>query len=150
MEESKYQLKIISVSEVPGSTALNRSILRRMGQQPVTVDMSVKMVSDISRNIISLIVTCSYLTKSAVLRQRLLTCSAIATFEIDNLSAHAVSHGGEVSVDDELLHTMLSIAVGALRGVVAVRTADTPLRHRPLPVIDLRALMSRLNYGRRK
>ena len=42
---------------------------------------------------------------------------------------------------------MLGMAVGALRGVIAVRTADTPLRFRPLPIIDLTALMYRMQFA---
>lgn len=40
---------------------------------------------------------------------------------------------------------MLGIAVGALRGIVSVRTTDTPLHRRPLPIIDLNVLMQRLS-----
>ena len=36
---------------------------------------------------------------------------------------------------------------GALRGIIAVRTAGPTLANRPLPIIDLTALMYRLHYG---
>ncbi|MDE6207541.1 MAG: hypothetical protein K2M55_07010 [Muribaculaceae bacterium] len=151
MEEQKPKINLVSVSEVPGATALNRIVLRRLEQQQhVSVDINVKVVPDLDGSMISLVVSCTYIAQIGVLRYRVLTSSVIATFEVENLREHVVVSGEDVVVDDHIMLTMLSISVGALRGVVAVRTAGTALRHRPLPVIDLRALLYRLHYGRKK
>lgn len=147
MEESEVKITLVSVNEVPGATVLNRSALRRMGSQTVNVDMNVRVVPDVDRSLISLVVSCSYIAVIGYIRTRILVSSVVATFEIENLKQHIVRNGDEVIVAGQLMMTMLSIAVGALRGVVSVRTQGTKLRNTPLPIIDLTALMYRLHYG---
>lgn len=148
MKEEQVNISLVSVSEVEGATAINRSALRRLGRKPVSVDMNVRVVPDIKRNFISLVVSCTYIGVVSLVRTRLMVCSVICTFEIEDLDKHIVSHGDEVVVASPLMMTMLGIAVGSLRGIVSVRTASTPLRYRPLPIIDLNALMYRLHYGK--
>lgn len=148
MEDSELKITLLSVNELPDSTVINRRLLRRMGSDPVSVDMNVRMLPDVERSVISLVVTCTYIGVVGMIRTRLMTSSVIATFEIEKLVSPASGDSGELTVGAGLMKTMLSITVGALRGIVAVRTADTPLCNTPLPVIDLNALLYRLNYGR--
>lgn len=147
MEEKQVKISLVSVSEVPGATVINRAAVRRMGHETVSVDMNVRVVPDLERSMLSLVVSCTYLAPIRLVRQRILTASVIATFELENLRDNIVTTGSQVLLAGPLMETMLGIAVGALRGVVAVHTAGTPLRHRPLPIIDLTALMYRLSYG---
>lgn len=148
MKETQVNVSLVSVSEVPGATVINRSALRRLGHETVSVDMNVRVIPDTARNLISLVVSCSYIAPIGMVRQRLLVSSVIATFEVENLTQNIVMNGNEVVVAGQLMMTMLGIAVGALRGIVSVHTQGTALRHRPLPIIDLTALMARLNYGK--
>lgn len=147
MEETAINFRLVSVREVEGATAVNRRALRRLGRTPVNVDMNVRVVPDLDHSLVSLVVTCSYVAVIGFIRTRVLSCSVVTTFEIEDLRQHIEMQGEEVVVGGKLMMTMLGIAVGSLRGIVAVRTAGTPLRFRPLPVIDLRALMYRLHYG---
>ena len=147
METSSINFRLISVREVEGATAINRRALRRLGRTQVNVDMNVRVVPDLERSLVSLVVTCSYVAVLGLIRTRVLSCTVVSTFEIEDLASHVTYQGEEVIVGGKLMMTMLGVAVGALRGVVAVRTADTVLRFRPLPVIDLTALMYKLHYG---
>ena len=149
METTSINFSLRSIREVEGATAINRRALRRLGHMPVDVDMNVRVVPDLEHSLVSLVVTCSYIAVLGLIRTRVLSCTVVSTFEIEDLASHVSMQGEEVIVGGKLMMTMLGIAVGALRGVVAVRTADTPLRFRPLPVIDLTALMYRLHYGNR-
>lgn len=148
MKEEQVNVSLISVSEVKGATVLNRSALRRLGCKPVDVDMNVRVIPDLERSLVSLVVSCTYVGVVNLIRTRLMTCSVICTFEIENLATHIVMNGPELVLAAPLMTTMLGISVGSLRGVVATRTADSPLRYRPLPIIDLKALLYRLQYGR--
>lgn len=147
MNDRDVKITLVSVDEVEGATAINRRAALRAKGKDVNVDMNVRMIPDLERSIISLVVMASYIHTGVVLRERLLSCSVIATFEIADMEQHVTVKGEDVSVAGRLMMTMLGIAVGALRGIIAVRTAGTPLQHRPLPVIDLGALMYRLRYG---
>lgn len=148
MEPTNAKFTLLSVSEVPGSTVVNRSLLRNMDRQPVTVDINVKAVPDFERSTLSIIVSCSYIAVVHLLRARVMTSSVVASFEIENMRQHVSILKGETVIDDGLLETMLGVAVGSLRGIIAVRTAGTPLRNTPLPILDLKALMYRVRYGK--
>ena len=144
MKQTDVSISLKSVREIRGASVVNRrAALRAAGQ----VDMAVRVVPDIERSTVSLLVTASYIYAGPLRRERLMTCSALAAFEIENLMQHVEINGEDVVVASRVMMTMLGIAVGALRGIIAVRTAGTTLANRPLPIIDLTALMYRLHYG---
>lgn len=147
MNDAEIKITLVSVGEVAGATAINRRIARLAQGKPLQVDMNVRVVPDMSRSMVSLVVSCSYIYTGVLVRERVLSCSATATFEIENLKDHVEHRGEDVIVGGRLMMMMLGVAVGALRGIVAVRTAGTPLEGRPLPILDLTALMYRLRYG---
>lgn len=45
-----------------------------------------------------------------------------------------------VQINDELMRTILNIAVGAVRGIMIARTAGSQLTKFPLPILDLKML----------
>lgn len=141
-------MTLIDLGEVDGASAINRRALRRLTREAISVDMNVKVVPDIERSLLSVLVSCSYRAVIGLIRERLLVCTAVATFEVEGLASLIEENGQEKILPTPLMMNMLGIAVGALRGIVAVRTADTPLRRRPLPIIDLDTLMRRLSNSR--
>lgn len=145
--ENDQKITILSVNEVPDSTVINRAALRRMGNQTVNVDINVREVPNIEKSIVSVVVSCSYLAQIGFLRYRILVSSVVVNFGIENLGRIVIQKGGEKVIPSDLMLKMLGVAVGALRGVVAVRTQGTKLRNSPLPMIDLKALLYRLHYG---
>lgn len=147
MNQTEFNVTLKDIGEVEGASVLNRRAALRAFGKPVQVDMTVRVVPDLDKSTVSLVVTASYICEGRIMRERLLTCSAFATFGIENLREHVEVNGEDVVVGGHLMMMMLGIAVGALRGIIAVRIARTPLANRPLPIIDLTALMYRLRYG---
>lgn len=148
MNTSSINFSLSSVRELEGATAINKRALRRLDKTQMNVDMNVRVIPNLERSTVSLVVTCSYVAIMGMIRTRILNCTVITTFEIEDLAAHISLQGEEVVFGGKLMMSMLGIAVGALRGIVSVRTADTPLVKHPLPIIDLSALMYRLRYGK--
>ncbi len=148
MRDKDIAMTLIDIGEVDGASAINRRALRRLTREAISVDMNVKVVPDIERSLLSVLVSCSYRAVIGLIRERLLVCTAVATFEVEGLASLIEENGQEKILPTPLMMNMLGIAVGALRGIVAVRTADTPLRRRPLPIIDLDTLMRRLSNSR--
>lgn len=144
MKDKDIAMTLVDLGEVEGASAINRRALRRLTREAISVDMNVKVVPDTERSMLSVLVSCSYRAIIGLIRERLLVCTAYATFEVEDLETQIREHGEARLLPAPIMMNMLGIAVGALRGIVAVRTADTPLRRRPLPVIDLRTLMHRL------
>lgn len=147
MEETEFNITLLSVGEVEGASVVNRRASLKAYGKPVHVDMTVRVVPDLDKSTVSLVVTASYIVQGKVVRERVLTCSAFATFQIENLRQHVEINGEDIIVGGHLMMMMLGITVGALRGIISVRIAGTPLSNRPLPIIDLTALMYRLRYG---
>lgn len=59
------------------------------------------------------------------------------TFEITPFdSAFDVSEGGKIVDHIGILPTLFGLAYSSTRGMMAVRTAGTPLENYPLPIID--------------
>ena len=148
MRDKDIAMTLIDIGEVDGASAINRRALRRLTREAISVDMNVKVVPDIERSLLSVLVSCSYRAVIGLIRERLLVCTAVATFEVEGLASLIEENGQEKILPTPLMMNMLGIAVGALRGIVAVRTADTPLRRRPLPIIDLDTLRRRLSNSR--
>lgn len=147
IKESDLNVRLISVGEVDGATVINRRVAKLSVGKPVSVDMSVRVLPDLDHSTVSLVVSTSYIYEGIMIRERVMSCSAIACFEIERLRDHVEMQGEEVIVGGRLMMLMLGVAVGALRGIVSVRTSGTPLAGRPLPILDLSALMYRLRYG---
>lgn len=147
MDNEQAKITVLSINEVPDSTVINRAALRRMGNQTVNVDINVRVVPNIEKSIVSMVVSCSYIAQIGFLRYRILVSSVVANFGIENLAKIVINKGEEKVIPSGTMLTMLGVAVGALRGVVAVRTQGTKLRNSPLPLIDLNTLMYRLHYG---
>lgn len=144
MKDNDIAITLIDVGEVDGASAINRRALRRLTRENISVEMNVKVVPDANRSRLSILVSCSYRAIIGLIRERLLVCTAVATFEVEDLASHIEENGEQKLLPAPLMMNMLGIAVGALRGIVAVKTAATPLRRSPLPIIDLHTLMRRL------
>lgn len=145
MTESNIHITLQEIGEVVGATAINRRALRRLTHETVSVDMTVKVVPDMARSTLSVLVSCSYRAIIGLIRERLFVSTAFAKFEVENLAACIDKYGHEKLLPTDLMLNMLGITVGALRGIVSVRLSDTALRNRPLPIIDLHSLLNRLS-----
>ncbi len=145
MKDKDIAITLVDLGEVSGASAINRRALRRLTREQISVDMNVKVVPDTERSMLSVLVSCSYRAVIGLIRERLLVCTAFATFEVEDLAEQIKQNGDTSLLPTPLMMNMLGIAVGALRGIVAVRTADTPLHRRPLPIISLSTLLRRLS-----
>lgn len=148
MTDAETNISPLSLRELPHASVINRRAIRRLGALPVSVDLNFRVVPDIEHSTVSLIVTCSYSAVMSYIKTRLMACPILATFEVENLKEHVDVTGEEAIVGSRLMMMMLNVVVGALRGIIAVRTAGTPLARHPLPLVDMAVLMRKLNYGR--
>lgn len=67
-----------------------------------------------------------------------------ATFATDGAGDVAVVDGDELAVDPKALAMMLSVGVGALRGMAALRTEGSVLERYPVPVVHIADIIRRL------
>ena len=58
-----------------------------------------------------------------------------------NETRAVISSEDGVQINNELIKTVLSVAVGSIRGIMIARTAGSVLAKFPLPILDLKMLM---------
>jgi len=66
---------------------------------------------------------------------------AKVTFVIENLSTFLINNGNQFTVNPDFIPFLLNTSIGALRGMLALKTASTALHNYPLPIIDMNQLL---------
>ena len=146
VKASETSISLLTIRELPEASVINRKALRLLGPNPVSVDLNFRVIPDLEQSTVSVIVTCSYTSIIEYIRTRLLVCPVLATFEVENLKEHVSISGSDAILGSRLMMIVLGVAIGSLRGIIAVRSAGTRLEKYPLPLVDLSMLMHRLNY----
>lgn len=117
----------------------------------VDVGLSARIERDASTDRLRLRLSAVYTYMREMVRRPLLEYAVEAEFEIPELDEYVAFSGDRSMIDipPGVMTMMLGVAVGALRGMIAQRTAGTALEDRPLPLVNLSRLVSRLIYGTR-
>lgn len=125
----------------------------RYGNNPadISVDLKASVDEDMASDRLSLRLGVVYTYMRSMVRRPLLDYNVEAVFEIPALGEHVSFSPSRERLDipPSLMTLMLSVAVGALRGMIAQKTVGTPLEDRPLPLVNITWLVSRLIYGDR-
>lgn len=139
------------MAELPEHCRLNRWELLRYGGNPaeIAVNLRASLEQDSSKERLSLKVAVDYSYMRDMVKRPLLEYAVEADFEIPGLARYVrfSTSREKVAIPPSLMNLMLSVAVGSLRGMIARKTADTPLENHPLPLINISSLVSRLIYG---
>ncbi|MCM1111035.1 MAG: hypothetical protein NC336_07505 [Clostridium sp.] len=143
MKDDKLNIRLARMTELTDQSELHRWELLRYSGGEVHVGLDLKLQRR-SRDIVALTVAAHYTTVRSLVRRPLLDLAVESLFTVDGLSEVADFSGGEAVLPAGLLSAMLSVAIGGLRGMIALRTADTFLANYPLPIYDLRTLLPHL------
>ncbi|MDE6322763.1 MAG: hypothetical protein K2L46_00205 [Paramuribaculum sp.] len=139
MESQELDIRLLKLEEDPDRTHFYRWEMMRFEGTPV----DVKLMSDFSHhtgsNIIHLSLTARYTTLRSQICRHLLDYTVGADFELHCPGAETTNE--EMIVDAHLVRLMFSVALGALRGMLALRTSHTFLANYPLPVYNVDSLM---------
>lgn len=139
------------MAEVSDRCHLYRWELLRIGNSPTDIDVRVhaSLSEDHTDSRVTLHLEVTYSYMRTMIRRPLLQHAVDVEFEIPDISKVLVPviNGEKIAIPPSLVTMMLGIAVGALRGMIAQRTAGTALEKRPLPLINISSLVSRLIYG---
>ncbi len=151
VKNSELDIRIVRISEVQGKSHVNRWEMLRYGNSPtdISVDLTANVGEDMALDQITLRLEVIYTYMRSMVRRPLLKSAVEAVFEIPGLDRHvAFSPSREtLEIPPSLMTLMLGVAIGALRGMVAQKTVGTPIADRPLPLVNISWLVSRLMYG---
>lgn len=154
VKETQINISLVDVTEVPPGCRLHRWELLRFAQARedacACVRLKARVTSDASRGWLILHLSVEYSWERGMLRRRLLDFETETRFEVEDFEGHfgrGPRHPEVVDMPPSVLRLMLCTGIGTLRGMLAVHTQGTPLARRPLPLIDVSLLLSRLIYG---
>lgn len=111
--------------------------------EKITVTLTSRFAVDDQTKQVSIICSVLYHYMRGMVRRPLIDCACEATIDIvpfpDTLAAE--------SIPPRLMSILYSVAIGALRGMVAKRVASTELSLFPLPLVNISELISNQLYG---
>lgn len=144
MSEVKIEFRLISISEVRSMIATADKFSAISSGSEVQITFGNQVYPEVKDNRISLVFSTKYVFKESVL----LDVAYRFTFGVKNLEKFVVLNFDGTATINTIMPILLNIALGAMRGIVAVKSAGTVLEKYPVPVIDEKALMQAL--GKKK
>lgn len=143
----KFDIRLIDISEVKRASVIHHWEMMRYegGKVNVALSASFNMCRESSEAIIT--VGVHYTTLRSQVIRKLMDYAVRARFEISDIKGLVDIEYGDILLPPGLLHLMLSVSVGALRGMLALRTANTFLANFPLPLLDLTEIMDHMDMG---
>lgn len=151
MRHSEMDIRIVKIAEQPGKCHINRWEMMRYGSAPgdISVDLHARLDTDARADRLTLTLGAVYSYMRSMVKRPLLDYTVEAEFEIPALEEYVgfTPSRDKVDIPPAVMSLMLSVALGALRGMIAQKTVGTALEYRPLPLVNLSSLVSRLIYG---
>lgn len=147
MKQGEVNIRLSGLRELPEESYLSQRSIRMCRGENISVALRVRVCPDEQSSTVRLTVGVCYMCVHGYLRRTVLDYRIEAAFEIDRLYEHVEVSGADSVLSARLMAMMLSVAIGSLRGMLAIRTSRTWLADYPLPVINISQLVSRLHYG---
>lgn len=139
MKVPELDIKLLRLEEDHNRIHFHHWEMMRYEGTPVDVNLSSDFSYRATPNVVRLTLTARYTTVRNMMSHRLLDYGITADFEL--IGPDAEETGEEIVVNAELVRMMIAVGLGALRGMVALRTKKTFLSHYPLPVYNVDTLM---------
>lgn len=139
MKAPELDIKLLRLDEDRERTRFHRWELIRYNGSPVDVNLFSDFSYRAGQHIVRLSLAARYTTVRDQMSRRLLDYGITADFELIGPDAETTQE--EIVVNSDLVRLMISVGLGALRGMMALRTSHTFLAHFPLPVYDVNTLM---------
>ena len=152
VKDTQIDIRLKKIEEVTELTRLYRWEMLRMASAASQVKVGIKAKVELAPDdsTIKLRLTAFYTRVRGMVRRPVLDFTVDAEFEVDEFHNHfgsALANDRLIDLPPSVLTLMLSVGVGALRGMIAQRTKGTPLASTPMPLINISALVSRLIYS---
>lgn len=145
--DEQFALRVARIDELPSLSTFHRWSILRFRGEPVGVSLSTSYIlgGDEAPGTLRLRVVAHYHTVRSQIIRPLLDYGIEVVFEIDDLPSLASVHDGEVLLASGLCALTLSVAIGALRGMLALGVRNTFLAHYPLPVFRIADIVSSIS-----
>lgn len=142
-------LRPVSIREIPGQCRINRWEMIKYSGTSVEVELKTGVSVAPEHERLTMTVAAVYTTSRALVERKLMEYTIEAVYEIEDLGHIVEASDDSVMIPPDLLSLLLSLSIGALRGMIALRTANTFLANYPLPIYRIDTLISNMAGGRR-
>ncbi|MCM1348546.1 MAG: hypothetical protein NC338_03970 [Firmicutes bacterium] len=139
MRAPELDIKLIRLDEDKERIHFHRWEILRYDGTPVDVNLFTDFSYRAGQHIVRLSLAARYTTVRELMSRRLLDYGITADFEL--IGSDVETSSEEIVVNSDLVRLMIGVGLGALRGMVALRTSHTFLAHYPLPVYNVDTLM---------
>lgn len=149
MKDIEYDIRIAKIRELAATNSISRWELLRYTDGGISVSLTSRFIPATEKKQVSLIVgTCYHYTRN-LLRHRILCYNIEVIFDVDPFPYSTTGSEDASYLHPRLMTLMYSAAIGALRGMLALRVENTFLKDYPLPLINISELVSERIYGRK-
>ena len=135
-------LKLVSIEEVRDRSAIHRWELLRYDGSPIDIKIVTGFEESDEKNVLSMLLGVRYTAMREDLRRPLLTYFIRVKAQVNDIVHKALVTDSSVYLPPDLLATLMGVGIGALRGMVALKTVDTPLAEHPLPLYAVSDLIN--------
>ena len=146
MDNRDIEVSLLSIYEMPERTSLYRSAVRRYDGGEIGVSLRAWLDAGDSDSL-TLTAEVIYSDKDAMMHPTLFSACAAAEFSVVHSTGSVTIGRGRLLLPHHLLTLMLGTVVGALRGIIAVRTRGTALEGSPLPLLNIADLARSLSHA---
>lgn len=147
MNRHDIDIRLITLRELSPLCNIHHWEMMRYDGSPVEVNLTTSFKKIEGANVVVLRLGVNYTTMRAQIIRKLFDYVIEAEFEIVEQDSDTSFSDGDVVVPTDILALMLSIGIGGLRGMIALRTQNTFLHHYPLPVYNLDTLIENIIFA---
>lgn len=145
MEKLTMQFRLLKIREISYTYDFAPLTDDTVQAGHIEVGMDVALNPDLTHNRLGLTTGVRYHSEPGEVRKELLNYRISSVFEVVDLESYIISRENEmIVIRPELVTMLLGIAVGAIRGMLVLKTAGTFFDNFPLPVISIKPLLETL------
>ena len=146
MDYADIEVSLVSIRQVPERTKIFSRAIRHYAGGEVGVSLRTWLTPIRGKDEVELTAEVVYSDRGTMMHSIMLTYCVAARFAFSDAENFFDIDGDRLLITHHLLTLMLGTVIGALRGMIALDTAQTSLASYPLPLLnvaDLAASLSR-------
>ena len=146
MDYADIEVSLVSIRQVPERTKIFSRAIRHYAGGEVGVSLRTWRTPIRGKDEVELTAEVVYSDRGTMMHSIMLTYCVAARFAFSDAENFFDIDGDRLLITHHLLTLMLGTVIGALRGMIALDTAQTSLASYPLPLLnvaDLAASLSR-------
>lgn len=147
MKDTEFNIRIANIRELTATNNISRWEMLRYCHDGIAVSLKSRFIPNPDKKQISLVIGTCYTSLRNMLRRHILCYNIEVVFDIDPYPDDCDDTSDRIKPPAALLSIMYGSAIGALRGMLALRLSNTFLHDYPLPLINISALVSEQLYG---